>query len=137
MARPSTLTRALQVLLPAYFDLSWIVAWVIAAPALRDLQGGGGQLRAILVLSQLILWTIVFAFLTYGSWKLWRWVFVVYVLLLVLDIGVTITARLGFGVAFALNMASVVIALGLLAASTVTLVRSGPWAVKAAGVQRS
>lgn len=130
MREPTRLTRPLQIGLAAYFDLFWFVAWVLALPVIGSAIATGQRLRATAVLSSLGLWTAVFALLTYGSLRRWRWTFWAYLLLLGSVVVLAIRGPNQTAVALFSDLISGLIAAVLLVASVVGLVRFGPWAMK-------
>jgi len=90
----------------------------------------GHQFRAWLTLLVLGLWTVIFALLTYGALKGWRWVFWVFLLLLALAVIASIPGPNQTPVLVLFNLIAGLIAAVLFIASAVGLVRFGPWAMK-------
>lgn|SRR6266567_5962304 len=127
---PTRLTRVLQIGLPAYFDLVWLVAWAMAMPAVSSTFATGQWYRGTLIILSLGLVTALLALLTYGSMRRWPWTFWTFLLLLGLFVALAIRGPNRTTIELFADLVSGLIAMALLIACLVALVRFGPWAMK-------
>jgi hypothetical protein len=128
------LTRSLQILLPAYFNMGWVVACALAWPTISKPLATGQRLGAVIIIAAIAPLSIIFALLTYGSMRRWRWDLWAYLVLLVSFDAMVIQDRL-FQSTYQIFFGAV--GLVLLVASLIGLIRFGPWAMKKATVTAS
>lgn len=127
MRKPTSLTRVLQIGLPAFFDVGWLVVWIIDAPYINsDFVPGGTTYRGNALLTELIGTSVLFALLTVGSARRWRWTFWGYLVLLFG--GALLSAVQGLHTAF--DWVATLIGVVLLLLSAFSAVRYGPWAME-------